>query len=100
MATPPDPDRFEELYRSHRGAVYRFLLRDLRNREDAEDATQTAFLQAYSAYERGSRPERPRAWLITIADNLRRRRFRSREHRREELPLDEAVVEARAADER
>lgn len=95
----PEQDRFDELYRTHRGAVYRFLLRDLRNREDAEDATQTAFLQAFSAYERGSRPERPRAWLLTIADNLRKRRFRS-DRRAHELPLDEAAFEPPAPDER
>ena len=99
MATP-DREPFETLYRRHRGAVYRFLLRDLRNREDAEDATQTAFLQAYAAYERGSRPERPHAWLVTIADNLRRRRFRTLARRPEEVPLDEAVLESPPRDER
>lgn len=98
MATP-EQDPFDELYRTHRGAVYRFLLRDLRNREDAEDATQTAFLQAFSAYRRGSRPERPRAWLLTIADNLRKRRFRS-DRRAHELPLDESALERPAPDER
>jgi RNA polymerase sigma-70 factor (ECF subfamily) len=99
MAVRPDPSRFEELYRSHRGAVYGALLRELRSPEDAEDATQTAFLQAFGAYERGSRPERPRAWLLTIADNLRRRRFRS-DRRAGELPLDEVLVGARPLDPR
>ena len=97
MAVRPDPSRFEDLYRSHRGAVYGALLRELRNPEDAEDATQTAFLQAFGAYERGSRPERPRAWLLTIAENLRRRRFRS-DRRAAEVPLDEALVAAPARD--
>src|SRR5919106_331325 len=99
MATRPDPDPFEDLYREHRRTVYRSLLRDLRNREDAEDATQSTFLQAFGAYRRGSRPERPRAWLLTIARNLRRRGFR-RERREEELPLDETLVAAPPPDER
>jgi RNA polymerase sigma-70 factor (ECF subfamily) len=99
MAVRTDQTRFEDLYRRHRGAVYRSLLRELRSREDAEDAMQTAFLQAFSAYERGTRPERPRAWLLTIADNLRRRRFRS-DRRAEELPLDETLVGARSRDAR
>ena len=99
MAARPDPTRFEELYRNNRGAVYRALLRELRSPEDAEDATQTAFLQAFGAYERGSRPERPRAWLLTIADNLRRRRVRS-ERRAAEVPLDETLVGTRSGDAR
>ena len=99
MAVHPDPTPFEDLYRSHRGAVYGALLRELRNPEDAEDATQTAFLQAFGAYERGSRPERPRAWLLTIADNLRRRRFRSDRHAAE-VPLDEARVGGHPSDAR
>lgn len=99
MAVRPDPTRFEELYRNHRGAVYGALLRELRSPQDAEDATQTAFLQAFGAYERGSRPERPRAWLLTIADNLRRRRFRS-DRRAAEVPLDETLVGGRPSDAR
>jgi RNA polymerase sigma-70 factor (ECF subfamily) len=99
MAIRPDPSRFEDLYRSHRGAVYGALLRELRSPEDAEDATQSAFLQAFGAYERGSRPERPRAWLLTIAHNLRRRRFRS-DRRAAEVPLDETLVGARPRDDR
>jgi RNA polymerase sigma-70 factor, ECF subfamily len=99
MAIRPDPSRFEDLYRSHRGAVYGSLLRELRSPEDAEDATQSAFLQAFGAYERGSRPERPRAWLLTIAHNLRRRRFRS-DRRAAEVPLDETLVGARPRDDR
>lgn len=99
MAVHPDSNRFEDLYRTHRGAVYGALLRELRSPEDAEDATQTAFLQAFGAYERGSRPERPRAWLLTIADNLRKRRFRS-DRNAGVLPLDDTLVAARTTDAR
>jgi RNA polymerase sigma-70 factor (ECF subfamily) len=99
MAEERDREPFEQLYRSHRGAVYRFLRRDL-GRLEAEDITQTAFAQAYSAYLRGTRPERPRAWLLTIAENLRRRGFRGRRIRGEELALDEELTPARDTDER
>jgi RNA polymerase sigma-70 factor (ECF subfamily) len=92
MASRPEPEPFEQLYRRHRASVYRFLLRDLRNPAEAEDATQTAFLQAYSAYKRGTRPERPHAWLITIADNLRKRAFRTRSRRPLEVALDETAI--------
>ncbi len=91
-ATRPEPEGFEQLYRRHRRSVYRFLLRDLRNPAEAEDVTQTAFLQAYRAYKRGTRPERPHAWLITIADNLRKRALRTRQRRAIEVVLEESAL--------
>lgn len=98
MASRSEHERsFEHLYRSHRAEVYRFLLRGLRNREEAEDATQTAFLQAYRSYLGGRRPERPRAWLFTIAENLRRRGYRERS-RHLGVAFDETLVEARPPD--
>jgi RNA polymerase sigma-70 factor (ECF subfamily) len=79
---------FERLYRRHRTDVYRALLRELGNREDAEDVMQTAFLDAYRALARGGRPERPRAWLLTIAENARRRRFRAQRRGPEQASLE------------
>ena len=81
-------DSFEELYRGHRGDVYRAVLRDLGDPHAAEDVTQAAFLDAYRAILRGSQPQSPRAWLLAIAENVRRRRFRSSERRLREEPLD------------
>jgi RNA polymerase sigma-70 factor (ECF subfamily) len=83
----PDERSFERLYRAHRAAVYRALLRELGNREDAEDVTQIAFLDAYRALARGTEPDRPRAWLLTIAENARRRRFRALGRRPEQAEL-------------
>src|SRR5688572_6695148 len=70
-------DEFEHLYRRHRGEVYAFVLRRVRCREEAEDITQGAFLDAYGALRRGARPRRPTAWLFAIAANAVRRRFRT-----------------------
>src|ERR671914_726174 len=89
---------FERLYRRHRGDVYRFVLRDLRNPDDAEDVTQAAFLNAYRALQRGSEPEKPRAWLFTIAQNVTRRRFRSRAARPYEVELDQEALVAPQSD--
>ena len=89
---------FERLYRCHRGDVYRFVLRDLRNPDDAEDVTQAAFLNAYRALQRGSEPEKPRAWLFTIAQNVTRRRFRSRAARPYEVELDQEALVAPQSD--
>ena len=79
---------FEQLYRGHRNDVYRVALRALGNSEDAEDVTQAAFVDAYRAVLRGTRPQEPRAWLLTIAENVRRRRFRTSLRRPREEPLD------------
>jgi RNA polymerase sigma-70 factor, ECF subfamily len=79
---------FEELYRGHRGDVYRTVLREVGNPHDAEDVTQAAFLDAYRAVLRGSEPQSPRAWLLAIAENVRRRRFRTSQRRPREEPLD------------
>jgi RNA polymerase sigma-70 factor, ECF subfamily len=83
---------FEQLYEQHRGDVYRFVLRDLRNPDDAEDVTQTAFLNAYRALKHGDRPEKPRAWLFTIAQNVARHRFRTNARRPREVPLEPELV--------
>ena len=78
---------FEGLYRSHRNEVYRVALRKLGDHHEAEDVTQTAFLDAYKAILRGSKPDLPRAWLLAIAENVRRRRFRATLRRPREEPL-------------
>ncbi|HUQ22110.1 MAG TPA: sigma-70 family RNA polymerase sigma factor [Gaiellaceae bacterium] len=79
---------FERLYAGHRSDVFRAALRELGNVHDAEDVTQAAFVDAYRAVLRGSRPEAPRAWLLAIAENVRRRRFRTARRRPREEPLD------------
>jgi RNA polymerase sigma-70 factor, ECF subfamily len=84
-----DPDRsFERIYLRHRREVYGSVLRDVRDPEEAEDVTQAAFLNAFRAMRRGDRPEKPRAWLLTIARNVVRRRARLRAERPQEVELD------------
>jgi RNA polymerase sigma-70 factor, ECF subfamily len=79
---------FEQLYRGHHADVFRAALRELGNVHDAEDVTQAAFVDAYRAVLRGSRPEAPRAWLLAIAENVRRRRYRTSLRRPREEPID------------
>jgi RNA polymerase sigma factor (sigma-70 family) len=88
-----DPDRsFERIYRRHRREVYGSVLRDVRDPDEAEDVTQVAFLNAYRAMRRGDRPEKPKAWLITIARNVVRRRARLRAERPQEVELDTELL--------
>lgn len=90
-APPLRPDRsFERLYRRHVGDVYRYSLAMLRNPSDAEDVTQTTFLNAYRVYRRGERPRAARNWLIAIAHNVCRQRFRELRRRAGEVSLEES----------
>ena len=87
---------FERLYSRYGLDVYRFALALLRNPADAEDVTQTTFLNAYRALESGERPRLPQTWLFEIAHNAARSRVRRAMRRPREVPLDaaaDAVVE-------
>ena len=66
-----DADKaFERLYERHVHDVYRYAAGMLGATADAEDVTQTTFLNAYRAFKQGTRPEKPKPWLITIAHNV------------------------------
>jgi RNA polymerase sigma factor (sigma-70 family) len=101
MATVLAPSRadraFERLYRRYVADVYRYVLAVLQNEADAEDATQTAFLHAYRAYERGERAEKPLNWLIAIAHNVCRQRFRESARRPRLVELEDDMT-ARPSD--
>ncbi len=84
---------FERLYQKHVGDVYRYVLVVLRNPDDAEDVTQTTFMNAYRAFQRGERPRAPQNWLITIAHNVCRQRFRQAQRRPNELPLEDDIAD-------
>ena len=88
----------ELLYRDHAQDVSRYALAVLGDRADAEDVTQTTFLNAYRALQRGERPMKPENWLIAIAHNACRERFRNGQRRpREVVFLDEVSAAARSA---
>jgi RNA polymerase sigma factor (sigma-70 family) len=84
---------FERFYRSYANHVYRYTLAVLRNPADAEDVTQTTFLNAYRAMRQGERPRKPHNWLIKIAHNVCRSRYLRLARRPQEVPLDETVAE-------
>ena len=82
---------FESLYRRYVEDVYHYALALLRNPADAEDLTQTTFLNAYRAYVKGIEVEKPRNWLIKIAHNVARTRYARASRRVKEVPLEEHV---------
>ncbi len=86
---PSPHDRFVELFNAHFTRLYRYLDRLSGEPELAADLAQEAFVKLY---QRGAPPDRPEAWLITVATNLFRnaRTKRSRQAR--------LMTAARAAD--
>ncbi len=77
-------DAFVDLFDAHFRRLYRYLDRLSGEPELASDLAQEAFVRLY---RRGSMPDRPEAWLVTVAMNLfrnvksgraRRRRLLSR----------------------
>jgi RNA polymerase sigma factor (sigma-70 family) len=94
LAQRPRSDRaFERIYKRHVGDVYRYALAVMRNPADAEDVTQTTFLNAYRAFvEKGDRPEKPQNWLIAIAHNVCRQRFRQSARRPSEVAFEDDIA--------
>jgi RNA polymerase sigma factor (sigma-70 family) len=96
MATLADDVRdraFERMYEAYVRDVYRYVLAVLRNPADAEDVTQTTFMNAYRAFKRGERPHKPQNWLITIAHNACRTKAIRASRRPREVPLDDVVTQ-------
>src|ERR671934_589757 len=101
LAQRPRSDRtFERLYKRHVGDVYRYALAVMRNPADAEDVTQTTFPTPSPSYaERGTRPEKPQNWLIAIAHNVCRQRFRQSARRPSEVAFEDDIADSIVEDE-
>ena len=88
----------DDLYRRHGAEVYRYAYAVLGNHADAEDVTQTTFLNAYRSLEQGVRPRKPANWLLTIASNGIKQRFRQEQARPRLVELDERLAGHEAED--
>jgi RNA polymerase sigma-70 factor, ECF subfamily len=64
---PTFHDQFVELFDTHFARLFRYLDRLSGEPDLAADLAQEAFVRLY---RRGFLPERPEAWLITVAMNL------------------------------
>lgn len=82
--TPSFHDRFVEEFNTHFHRVYRCLDRLSGDPELAADLAQEAFVKLY---RRGSLPDAPGAWLISVAMNLFRNETSLRSRRRRLLTL-------------
>ncbi|NIR46712.1 MAG: sigma-70 family RNA polymerase sigma factor [Gemmatimonadetes bacterium] len=77
-------------YREYYRSLVRFLYRRIGDQARAEDLAQEAFVRALE-----HRPEKPRAWLFTVAANLARDEGRRGAVRRRHLTLLKAEARAR-----
>ena len=89
----------DDLYRHHVGEVYRYTYAVLGNHADAEDVTQTTFVNALRALERGEEPRNASAWLVAIAQNVVRQRWRQAASRPAEVELERDVPAVAVDDE-
>lgn len=103
---PREAELTRALYERYARQIYRYCLHRLGSREEAEDAVQSTFLNAFRGIRRGIVPEREAAWLFKIAENvcLSRRRSSWRRQRVEssagfERVEEHATAPSRHADE-
>lgn len=78
------PGAFEQLVRTHGGRLLAVTRRLLSNEEDARDAVQEAFLNAYRGIQRFEGGSLLSTWLHRIAVNAALMKLRSRRRRPEE----------------
>ena len=62
-----DAGAFEELYKRHKGALFRFVLRSIRDRATAEELYQEIWMRAIEARGRYEVQAKFTTWLFTIA---------------------------------
>src|SRR5467141_2160419 len=84
-----DTRAFEELVNRYEAKIFRLTMNITRNREDAEDAMQDAFLKSYAHLKDFQEDSRYYTWLVRIAANEALMRLRKR--RPNHFSLDEPI---------
>ena len=91
-------DAFDDLMKRYKGQIYAYLLRSVKNYEDAEELTIEVFFKVYRALDTWKPQARFSTWLYKIAHNLSIdfHRAKSRRHTYslddEEFPVDEPTA--------
>ena len=78
----------EEFFQRHADGLAGGVRAILGSRAEVQDVLQDAYLKAYEALRRGSRPENPSAWLFVLVLN-QARDARRKQGRRPERELDD-----------
>lgn len=85
---------FTELVRRYQGMVFGLCMRMLRHREEAEDATQEAFLRISRNLHRWDPDRSFEPWIMAIAGNRCRTRLAVRGRRGQTISLEEPVADS------
>ncbi|MDX6412302.1 MAG: hypothetical protein QOE91_1818, partial [Gaiellaceae bacterium] len=92
--TAPEADATRALYERYSRQILNYCVHQLNSREEAEDAVQTTFMNAFRGLKRGIVPEAEQAWLFKIAENVCLSRRRSSWRRgKVESPNDFEVLQ-------
>ena len=73
---PPNPTDFEDFFEAWHRPLYRALWLVTRNRHEAEEVMQDAFLKVWERWDRVATMESPEAYLFQTGMNLYRSRLR------------------------
>lgn len=77
-----DPDRaLQALHTEYSQKLFNYTLSILRSREDAEDAVQTTFMNAFGSLQAGRVPRQEASWLFRIAKNVCLNRIRTQQRK-------------------
>ena len=68
--TTAEREETTELFTRHANGIYHYCLKRLGSPEEAEDALQVTYLNAWRSLKDGCRPRVHRAWLFQIAANV------------------------------
>jgi RNA polymerase sigma-70 factor, ECF subfamily len=96
-------EAFGVLVERYENGVYRYLMRSLRNHEDASDYAQQVFLKAWLNLASLQNMACFKVWLYAIARNLMRDHWRAKKHSSvswEEMVGDAVEVSTRGPEER
>ncbi len=86
---------FDELMKRYERRIFGYLLRSVRNYEDAEELTLEVFFKAYRALNSWEPKAKFSTWLYTIASNLSIDYHRSKSRKPVFMLEDEDVIEKR-----
>ena len=89
-----DESALTTLYHETKTAVYGFALSIVKNRADAEDIMQDAYLQILRAAAAYQHRQKPLAWIFTIVRNLALMKIRSGKRHQGNLPIEDAILPA------
>jgi len=76
-----DLEAWGEIVRRYKEAVYGVALAILRDRQDAEDAAQEAFIRAYERLNHYDLSRKFSTWMLTVAANVAKNMLRKRRRR-------------------